>query len=74
VVFKGWDHAVPEVMVNGTWYVFDVTYTTPQSPVPVNKYYEYLATYYPELASSIKGFIEYETGEDISLKHGFPGK
>lgn len=74
VVFKGWDHAVPEVMVNGTWYVFDVTYTTPQSPVPVNKYYEYLTTYYPEVASSIKGFIEYETGEDVSLEHGFPGK
>jgi len=44
VAFKGWDHAIPEVMVNGTWYVFDITYTTPQSPVPVNKYYEYLTT------------------------------
>jgi hypothetical protein len=74
VVFQGWDHAVPEVMVNTTWYVFDVTYTTPQSPVPVNKYYEYLATRYPNIASSIKGFIEYETGEDVSLEHGFPGK
>jgi hypothetical protein len=74
VVFKGWDHGVPEVMVNTTWYVFDATYTTPQSPVPVNKYYEYLATHYPNIASSIKGFIEYGTGEDISIEHGFPGK
>jgi len=73
VVFRGWDHAVPEVMVNATWYVFDITYTTPQSPVPVNKYYEYLATHYPNIASSIKGFIEYETGEDVSIEHGFPG-
>jgi hypothetical protein len=74
VVFKGWDHAVPEVMVNGTWYVFDITYTTPQTPIPANKYYEYLTAYYPEVASSIKGFIGYETGEDISLEHGFPVK
>jgi len=61
-------------MVNGTWYVFDVTYTTPQSPVPVNKYYEHLATQYSNIALSIKGFIEYDTGEDISIEHGFPGK
>ena len=74
VVFKGWDHAVPEVMVNGTWYVFDVTYTIPQSPVPVNKYYEYLATHYPNIASSLRGFIKYGTGEDISIEHELPGK
>jgi hypothetical protein len=61
-------------MVNGTWYVLDVTYTTRQAPVPVNKYYEYLATHYSNIASSIKGFIEYGTGEDVSLEHGFPGK
>ena len=74
VSFEGWDHGVPEVMVNGTWYAFDITYTTPQSPVPANKYYEYLNIYYPKVASNITGFIEYETGEDISIEHGFPGK
>jgi hypothetical protein len=74
VVFQGWDHAVPEVMVNGTWYVLDITYTTSQSPIPANKYYEYLTIYYPNEASNITGFIEYETGEDVSLEHGFPGK
>jgi hypothetical protein len=74
VNFKGWDHAIPEVMVNGTWYVFDITYTTPQSPVPANKYYEYLAANYPNIASSIKGFIDYETGEDVSIEQGFPGE
>jgi hypothetical protein len=74
VVFQGWDHAIPEVMVNGTWYVFDINYTTPQYPIPVNKYYEYLATHYSNIASNITGFIEYETGEDVSLEHGFLGK
>jgi hypothetical protein len=74
VVFKGWDHAIPEVMVNGTWYVFDITYTTPRSPIPAYKYYEYLTTYYSNIASNIMGFIEYETGEDVSPEHGFPGK
>jgi len=72
MAFEGWDHGVPEVMVNGTWYVFDITYTTPQSPVPANKYYEYLAANYSNIASSIKGFIDYETGEDVSIEHGFP--
>jgi hypothetical protein len=74
VVFQGRDHAVPELMVNGTWYVFDTNYTTPQYPVPANKYYEHLTIYYPEVASKITGFIEYETGEDVSLEHGFPRK
>jgi len=74
VVFKGWDHAVPEVMVNYTWYVFDITIQHLKPPIPTYKYYEYLTTYYSNIASSIKGFIEYETGEDISLEHGFPGK
>jgi hypothetical protein len=74
VVFKGWDHAVPEVMINGAWYVFDIDYTTTQTPIPTYKYYEYLTTYYSNRASSIKGFIEYETGENISLEHGFSGK
>jgi len=74
VVFQGWDHAIPEVMVNNTWYVFDISYTTPQYPVPTNKYYEYLTIYYPEVASNIMGFIEYETEKDVSLEHGFPWK
>jgi hypothetical protein len=74
VVFQGCDHAVPEVMVNSTWYVFDISYTTLQYPVPANRYYEYLTIYYPEVALNITGFIEYETGEDVSLEHGFPGK
>jgi hypothetical protein len=74
VVFQGWDHAIPEVMINNTWYVFDISYTTRQYPVPANKYYEYLTIYYPNEASNITGFIEYETGEDVSLEHGFPGK
>jgi hypothetical protein len=68
---RGWDHAVPEVMVNYTWYVFDITYTTSQTPIPAYKYYEYLTTCYSNIASSIKGFIEYGTGEDLSVEHRF---
>jgi len=74
VVFQKWDHAVPEVMVNSTWYVLDINNKTPKHPCPANKNYEYLATHYPNIASNITGFIEYETGEDVSLEHGFPGK
>ncbi len=61
-------------MVDSTWYVFDISYTTPRYPVPANKYYEYLTIYYPKIASNTTGLIEYKTGEDVSLEHGFPGK
>jgi hypothetical protein len=69
---QGWDHAVPEVMVN--WYMVRVRHHlyNPSIPSPrVTKYYEYLATRYSNIASSIKGFIEYGTGEDLSVEHGF---
>jgi hypothetical protein len=69
VIFHGVDHVIPEVMVNETWYVFDISYTTSQFPVPADKYFEYLTTYYPNVASSTEGFTDYETGEDVSLEH-----
>jgi hypothetical protein len=69
VIFHGVDHVIPEVMVNETRYVFDISYTTSQFPVPADKYFEYLTTYYPNVASSTEGFTDYETGEDVSLEH-----
>jgi hypothetical protein len=44
VAFKTENHAFPEVMVNGTWYVFDLTYTTRDKPVKADEYAEYLHT------------------------------
>jgi len=60
-------------MVNYTWYVFDITYHlyNISNPIPAYKYYEYLTTCYSNIASSIKGFIEYGTGEDLSVEHRF---
>jgi len=42
VAFKTLDHEFPEVKVDGNWYVFDLTYTTPDKPVEASKYAEYL--------------------------------
>jgi hypothetical protein len=32
VIFEGVDHAMPEAMINGTWYMFNISYTTLKEP------------------------------------------
>lgn len=70
VAFKGWDHTVPEVKVDNTWYVFDIGYTTPNKPVEVNEYFKYLQTSYPDIAFNIQDFIDRETGKSLGSEHG----
>ena len=69
--FVGLDHAFPEVRLNGTWYVFDISFTTPLKPVPADQYFEYLKINHPNLASSLQRFLDRYTGKDVSLEHGF---
>jgi len=71
VAFLGEDHALPEVKVGDTWYVVDVTYTTPKSPVKVSEYAEHLRATRYSLYSKAKGVIEAYTGRDLSAEHGF---
>ena len=37
-----WDHAIPEVKINGVWYVIDITYTTKETYIEASKYAEHL--------------------------------
>jgi hypothetical protein len=74
VAFLGEDHALPEVKVGDTWYVVDITYTTPESPVKASEYAEHLRATRPSLYSKIKGVIEAYTGRDLSAEHGFAAK
>ncbi len=71
VSMVGVDHVIPEVEINGTWYVIDVTYTTPKYPVKVSEYAEYLRQYYPNVYNELSGLVDFDTGEDLSSEHGF---
>ena len=71
VMFIGYDHAFPEVKINGTWYVLDTSYTTSQRPIKAEEYTEYLRRNYPNIYNSISGYIDKITGIDVSEEHGF---
>jgi hypothetical protein len=78
VTFKALDHEFPEVKANGTWYVFDPTYTTPDKHVEASKYAEYLhnkcaiENRFCEVShAGFKGLMDAVTGEDLRREHGF---
>ena len=70
VEFIGWDHVVPEVEVNGIWYVIDVTYTTKDYPVKASEYADYLRRNYPSIYSNLERLVDFDTGQDLSKEHG----
>jgi len=69
VEFVGWDHVIPEVKINNTWYVIDITYTTPGNPVDIDHYVSYLQHNKTNVYNHLKGFVDFETGEDLSKEH-----
>ena len=71
VAFVGYDHALPEVKVDGTWYVLDIGYTTRAGPVKAEDYWKHLERNYPRVAAEAKGLVDRETGRDVSAEHGF---
>jgi len=70
ISFLGWDHAIPEVEINGTWFVIDAVYTTPNSPVPAPMYGDYLKVYYRDVYTSLRGLLDFDTGLDVGDEHG----
>ena len=82
VVFDGWDHAMPEAEINGTWYVLDLVFTTPNNIVKTSDYAEHLSKICRELGGNycrlyeklIKGearIADPSTSEDLTKEHGF---
>jgi hypothetical protein len=76
--FKTLDHEFPETKINGTWYVFDLTYTTPDNPVEASKYAEYLQNkcivekrFREVFCAGFEGLVDAVTGEDLREEHGF---
>ncbi|NAZ24993.1 MAG: hypothetical protein GU357_04465 [Thermofilum sp.] len=72
VAFEDYDHALPEVKIDGVWYVLDISYTTPAGPVRAGDYWMYLNnTGYSKIIAEAKGLVDRETGKDVSSEHGF---
>ena len=72
VAFVDYDHALPEVKIDGVWYVLDISYTTPAGPVRAENYWMYLNnTGYSKIIAEAKGLVDRETGKDVSSEHGF---
>ena len=71
VYFEGMDHALVEVFIDGKWWVFDPTYTTPKKPIPINDY----ATQMDRLKLSRYVarilMVDNENRTDLTKEHGF---
>jgi len=68
VYFEGVDHALPEVYLNGEWWVFDATYTTPKYPVRAVNYASHLK---PKIRKCVARIIEESTNLNVLSEHGF---
>jgi len=71
VRFIGVDHVIPEVKVNGVWYVIDATYTTKRVPIRASEYARYLQQGYPHIPKKLRGMRDFDTNEELSSEHGF---
>ncbi len=75
VSMEGVDHAYPEVYWNGSWWVFDAIFTTPEYPVKAGDYAEYLKEnkleYIRNVYECLSNLKESETGKYVLAEHGF---
>lgn len=71
VHMEGFDHTFPEVYWNGSWWVFDGIFTTPNFPVRAENYAEYLKECKRNVYENLYNLREDETGISILTEHGF---
>jgi len=71
VSVMGADHAFPEVLSEGKWYVFDATYTTPDKPVEARLWARHIAESKRPFYDAVARLVELGTGEDLTEEHGF---
>lgn len=82
VVFDEWDHAMPEAEINGTWYVLDLVFTTPNNIVKASDYAEHLSKIcrelggnycelYEKLVKREAKIMDGSSREDLAKEHGF---
>ena len=66
---EGFDHAFPEVYWNGSWWVFDGIFTTPNSPVKAENYAKYLKRKHRIVYENLYNLKE--DGISVLDEHGF---
>jgi len=76
-----WDHAIPEVEVNGTWYIIDISFTTPEKYVKADEYAEHLqylsyrhsiiSQIYNNIINGRTKLVDRNTGQNLTSEHGF---
>jgi len=71
VSMEGFDHAFPEVYWNGSWWVFDAIFTTPEYPVEAGNYAEYLKENERNVYECLRNLKDDETGSSVLSEHGF---
>lgn len=69
--FKGVDHEFPEIFIDGSWYIFDKTYTTQRSPVKSEDYAEYIENSNQELSNCIVDLKQVRSDISLLEEHGF---
>jgi len=71
VSVMGADHAFPEVLSGGKWYVFDATYTTSDKPVEARLWARHVAEAKRPFYNAVARLVELRTGDDLTEEHGF---
>lgn len=70
VDMEGFDHAFPEIYWNGSWWVFDGIFTTPNYPVKAESYAEHLKENYRNVYENLYNLKD-DTGISVFEEHGF---
>ncbi len=70
VHMEGIDHAFPEIYLNGSWWVLDAIYTTPNFLVKAESYARYLEENKRDVYENISNIIDAK-GKSLLVEHGF---
>lgn len=71
VQMEGFDHAFPEIYWNGSWWVFDGIFTTPNRPVRADSYAGYLKENKRNVYENLYNMRDGRTGFSVLAEHGF---
>jgi len=71
VSVMGADHAFPEVLSRGEWYVFDATYTTPDKSVEARLWARHVAEAKRPFYNAVARLVVSRTGNGLTEEHGF---
>ncbi len=71
IAMEGKDHALPEINIDGQWWVFDRTFTTQDYPVESLTYNSFIEESRPNLFTAIHNLREVNENNSLLDEHGF---